>query len=156
MPYHHVLIAVEPEPEKLIVALTDLSRDELQTRFVRPYKKGTNLVCGNSIFPVAGIRRVHIVRTEQDDKAERAAISQRSIDEIQELNRDPRGPLFLSLGRGYDPEDILENGEDVTTSFINGPPGHAAGLLRFINNQWFMLVATGLIVAFVVWWFGWQ
>lgn len=32
----------------------------------------------------------------------------------------------------------------------------ARGLHRFLNNQWLITLAGGLLVAFATWWFGWQ
>jgi hypothetical protein len=159
MPYFQVLLSVEPEPEKLVVLFSDLSESELNARFVKPYARGADLVSGNHIYRLQSIRRVHVVKTEKPDREERDALHDRSIRETEDLNRSSSGLVFLSLGRGSDPEDILEVGADVTAEFITGPPGHShrPGVLgQILGNQWVMTICTGLLVAFLVWWFKWQ
>ena len=159
MPYYHVLVAAEPEPSRLRGLLSDLAEAELLAKFVAPYRRGGDLVCGNEILPLGSLRRVHIAHTKQNEATERRQMNEKSLAEIAALNREPGGLVFLSPGRGYDPEDILEVSEDVTEKFIDGPPGHASrtgpvGLL--LNNQWTVAVGTGLIVAGLVWWLGWR
>jgi len=158
MSFYQVLIAIEPQPDKLRCILRDLSEPRLLAQFVEPYRKGRDLVCGNEIIPIASLRKVHVVRTERDDAEERESLNAKSRRELEAINREPGGVVFLSLGRGYDPEDILEVGEDVTAGYISGPPGAAqdpSPVLRFLSNQWIVAVGTGLIVAGIVWWFGW-
>ena len=157
MPFHHVLLALESEPTKLRCILADLTEKDLKTKFLRPYRKGQNIVCGNEVIPVSQIRKLHIVRTARENETERSALQDRSFKEIQELNKQSESVVLISPGRGYDPEDILEVGEDVTTMFVSGPPGHASApttVVRFLNNQWIVAIGTGLIVAALIWWFG--
>lgn len=159
MPFYQVLVAIEPEPDKLRRILTDLSEPQLSAQFVQPYRKGIDLICGNELVSLASLRKVHIVRTERTDTQERSALNDKSLKEIEAINREPGGVVFLSLGRGYEPEDILEVGTDVTAEFISGPPGNAQGLqrvLRLLSNQWVVTVGAGLIVAGIVWWLGWS
>ncbi|HEU4687620.1 MAG TPA: hypothetical protein VFS23_04615 [Vicinamibacterales bacterium] len=159
MPYYHVLISLNNESQQLRVVFHDLSELQLRTQFARPYAKGADLVCGNEIVPVARICRRHIVRTTQPEKDERDALNAKSLAEIDAMNRQPGGVIFLSAGRGYNPEDILEVGEDVTSQYIQGPPGYASrsGILAaFVNNQWILAIVTGLIVTGVAWWLGWN
>lgn len=158
MPFHHVLLALESEPTKLRCVLTDLTEEDLKAKFLRPYRKGQNIVCGNEVIPVSQIRKLHIVRTARDNEAERNALQEQSLKEIQEFNRQSDSVVLISPGRGYAHEDILEVGKDVTATFVSGPPGHAAAptpVVGFLNNQWIVAIGTGLIVAALVWWFGW-
>ena len=158
MSYFHVVISLSDEPSRLRVIFSDLSDRDLRAQFVRPYSKGENLLCGNEIVPVADIRRRHIVRTELREHQERDKLNAKSLAEIEAINRQPGGVTILSPGRGYDPEDILEVGEDVTVAYILGLPGYASrpGILRaFFSNQWVLTVGASLIVAGVVWWLGW-
>ncbi|MGH9697284.1 MAG: hypothetical protein ACRD5Z_24285, partial [Bryobacteraceae bacterium] len=104
---------------------------------VRPYRQGTTLICGNEIIPVSTIRKIHVVRTVHENERERSALHAKSLAEIEKLNRESSGVVFLSTGGGYVPEDILEVGEDVTAKYIAGPPGSAAipsRLTRFFSN----------------------
>jgi hypothetical protein len=158
MSYYHVVISLDDGSQLLRVVFNDLSELQLRTQFVRPYAKGEDLVCGNEIIPVARIRKRHIVRTTRPEKVERDALNAKSLAEIDAMNRQPGGVIFLSAGRGYDPDDILEVGEDVTSQYIQGPPGHASrsGILgALFNNQWILAIVSGLVVTGVAWWLGW-
>lgn len=154
MSFYQVLVAVEPEPGKLRCVLTDLSEPQLRAQFVESYRKGRDLVCGNEIIPIASLRKVHVVRTERDDAQERESLNAKSLREIEAINRQPGGVVFLSLGRGYDPEDILEVGADVTAEFISGPPGGAHDkdvLSRLLSNPWVQGIGISLIAAAIGW-----
>ena len=158
MPFFHVLLSVDTDQSKLRSVLADLSEEQLKAQVVLPYRKGTTLICGNEIIPVSTIRKIHVVHTARPNEHERKAIHAKSIKEIEKINRESSGLVFLSPGRGYDPEDILEAGEDVTPQYIVGPPGSAAGpgvLVRFLSSQWTVGIGTGLLVAAAVWWLGW-
>lgn len=157
MSFYQVLIAIEPEPDKLRCALRDLSEPQLRAQFVEPYRKGRDLVCGNEIVPIAALRKVHIVRTAREDQQERNDLNAKSLKEIQAINREPGGVVFLSLGRGYDPDDILEVGADVTAEFISGPPGGAhnqSRISRLLSNPWVQGIGISLIVAAIGWLLG--
>lgn len=158
MPFYHVLISSASEPTKLRAILTDLSEDRLAKQFLRPYRKGQNIICGNEVISIDDVRKVHVVRTERDNEAERATLNERSHTEIRELNSQSDSFFILSPGRGYDPEDILEIGEDVTGQVLSGPPGHGAlpnPFLSLFGNQWVVAVGTGIIVAAIIWLLGW-
>lgn len=67
--------------------------------------------------------------------------------------------MFLGSGRGHNLEDISEAGEDVTSTFISGPPGHGnkwTVVAAALNHPWVSAVGTGLIVAALIWWLGWN
>ncbi len=55
----------------------------------------------------------------------------------------------MSIGRGYEPEDITEAGEDVTSTFINGPPGEGRWplLTASVKNPWIKAIGTAIIAA---------
>lgn len=159
MPFYQILVAIEPEPDKLRCLLRDLSEPQLLAQFVKPYRSGRDLICGNQIVPVTALRKIHIIRTAREDEREREALNEKSLKEIEAINRKPGGLLFLSPGRGYEPEDIFEVGADVTAEFISGPPGVTYGqnrLSHLLSNPWVVAVGTGLIVAGIVWWLGWS
>ena len=157
MAYYQVLLAVEQEPDKLRQVFEDLEENDLKPKLVTPYKKGTSLICGNEIIPVLQIRKIHIVRTAQRNEVEREDLHTKSVREIDRLNRESSGIVFISPGSGYDPGDILETGEDVTKKYITGHPGAASCLSPigwFAGNSWFVTVVGGLVVAYLIWKFG--
>ncbi len=163
MAYYQVLVAVEPHPEKMRQVFTDIGEKDLKQMLVAPYRRGTSLICGNEIIPVTQIRKLQIVQTARTDEIEREELHAQSIREIEKFNRESDSVVLISPGGGYDPEDILDAGEDVTAKFISGHPGSASGpspIGQFLNNAWVVgLVVTlvsGLAVAYSVWKFGWN
>jgi hypothetical protein len=102
-----------------------------------------------------GVKKVHVVRTEKDDETERALLQKSSFEEVQKFNRESNGIILVSAGTGYDPVDILEVGEDVTSKFIVGPPGYASGpniVTRLLHNPWTVGVGTAVIAGVIIWW----
>lgn len=158
MALHHVLLTLSESPIKPRCVLSDLSEQQLQTQFVTPYRKGKSTLCGNEVIQVASIKSVQIIRTKQTSEVERSAMQDRSFRDIQKINRQSDSVTIISPGYGYEPEDIVEAGEDVTSQYITGPPGYAnlGGLREILNNPWVVTIGTGLIVAALAWWLGWS
>src|SRR5688572_27002879 len=125
MPCFHVLISLASAPDRLRVALSDLTEDELTNRFVKPYGRGKDLLCGNEAIPIAEVRKRHIVRTAGTEAMEREAYNVKDRARIDELNRSSR-VVFITTGAGFDPEDLLEIGDDVTGQYLKGTAGYAA------------------------------
>jgi len=164
MRFYHVLASFEPQSGEVRTVFSNLSEQELLDRFVQPYRAGLDIVVGNEIFPIGRIRKLFIVRTDDLEESVRAAINERSVREISEINRSSNSVVMISAGRGYDPEDILEDGEDVSSEFIGGPPGYAKQApvatqpvavsrsrpVTLLNHPWVVSVVGGLIVAAVI------
>ena len=105
------------------------------------------------------IRHTTIILTFDPSKVELPKIQERSRAEIDEFNRSSRSLVLIDIGRGYAPEDITEAGEDVTSSFITGPPGHGdklAVLAAIRNNPTISAIVGGLILAGLVFFLGWK
>jgi len=62
-----------------------------------------------------------------------------------------RSPAGRQEGSGWDAEDIVEAGEDVTSKYSTGPPGLGPSLifrlLSILNSPWIVAIGGGLIVA---------
>lgn len=159
MAYYQVLVSVEQNPDDLRQVFTDLGENDLKSKLVTPYKKGTSLICGNEIIPVPKIRKIHIVQTSRPNETERKELNTKSIRKIDQFNRESTSIVWISAGRGYDPLDILEAGEDVTAKCLPWHPGVASGpsyLGRFIHNPWVVAVIGGLVVMFIGLKLGWN
>jgi hypothetical protein len=157
--YYHVLITTTAAPDKWRVALSDLSEAHLKTRFVAPYGSGRDLVCGNEVVPVLDIHKRCIIATEHPEASERATINARDLAGVAELNSDSNGPVFITVGAGYDPGDLLAAGKNVTDEYLDGPPGSSLGVRSrvstVLNHPWVVAIATGVIVAGILIWLGW-
>jgi hypothetical protein len=157
--YYHVLVSFQDEPKTVRCLFADLSEKELRTRFVAPYRRGKDLLCGTEVVAVSRIRTVGIVRTADTSDIELKRIQEKSRKETEQLNRSSTSVVFLDLGRGYNLEDVSEASEDVTSTFILGPPGHGdrwTVLAAVLNNPWISGIGAGLILAALLWWFGWN
>jgi hypothetical protein len=98
-----------------------------------------------------------IRKTDRASEEERKDIQIRSRREIDEFNQESLGVTLISIGSGYAPEDIVEAGVDVTSSYIASPPGQKKGGLMsaIINHPWASAIVTGVIVAGIVKALGW-
>ena len=157
--FYHVLIADEQKPDKLRQLYVDLDEKELKQKLVKPYKKGTSLICGNEIIPVMQIQKIHIVQTAQCNKVEREAMNNRGSQSIEKLNS--MGIACICVGIGYRPQDILKapGAKDVTSRYITAPPGTVAAFslfARFVNHPWVVTVGAGLVVVYLGWKLGWN
>ena len=83
------------------------------------------MLCDKEVIRIVNIKKVEIIRTAQTSEIELSTIQKRSRSEIDEFNSQSESVFLIGLGRGQDPEDIVEAGEDVTSKYIVGPPGHA-------------------------------
>lgn len=159
MPYYHVLVAFEGKPNDLDALFMDASESAVRTCFLKPYKKGTSVISGNRVLPVASIRKVHIVRTDRESKAVLADLVKADRAATDELNRN--SPVFFlgNIMYGQD-TDIVDGGEDVTASFVTGPPGTGADsipsqVVRWVFNN-LLAIGTALAATGLAWWIGWH
>ena len=127
MAFYHVIVQNSEPSSGARVLFSDLLEADLLARFVDPYSRGSDLMVSNEIHPVRAFRKVWIVETEEPEVVVRKMIYEKSARSQSELNRNSRSIVFMGLPAGYDPEDILEGGIDVTAKYLLGPPG-------FINN----------------------
>jgi len=157
MPYHHVIAQVGTE-EKFRVLFTDLTVEELSDRFVKPYEKGTSFFSGNDLISPNDLRSVQIIRTERQNEVERHEINRKDRESIDRLNNFSSSGSIVSVGGGYEPQDIAEAGEDITHTFIKGHPGFKTGrwepsikVIAWVGSS---IVAT-VVAAGIVKWLGW-
>jgi hypothetical protein len=156
--FHHVLLSLSDSSDGMRCILSDLSATELRKKFVKPYRKGNSIFLDNVVLPLAQTKTVQIVRTRNTSEVERTVLRDKTRRQIDELNRTSPSVVLISAGRGHDPEDIAECGEDVTAEYILGPPGHAASgfIAKVILHPWVLAIGTGLILAGLVTWLKWK
>lgn len=157
MAYHHVIAKVGQDG-KFRVLFADLSLAELEKRFIAPYARGDSFFSGNDLVAPNDLRSVRVVRTERPEQEERERINNESLAQIDKINRESKGMVFISPGSGYDPEDIAEAGEDITHSVIKGPPGFRAGKWRTSTKilAWVAGIVAAVAAAGVIRWLGWS
>lgn len=156
MPYHHVIAKIGTD-DRYRPLFSDLSATELQQRFVIHYERNASFFSGNDLIAPSDLRSLKIVRTERPDQTEREEINRADRAHIDEMNRTSNGIFLVSAGGGYAPEDIEQAGEDVTHSFIKGPPGFKSG--RFAPSlkviAWIGGIIATVVAAGIIKWLGW-
>ena len=156
MSHYHVIAKLGSESE-FRVLFVDLDATELNERFIKSYEQGTPFFSGNDLISTNDLRSVQIVRTKRPDAVERDELNRKDRESIDRLNEPGSGVFFLSVGGGYEPQDIAEAGVDVTHEFIKGPPGFKAG--QWEPSKKIVAWAGGIIAtvaaAGIVKWFGW-
>ena len=156
MNFHHVIAKVGTD-DKPRVLFADLSVDELNERFVGPYEKGRAFFSGNDLISPADLRSVQIIRTDRSSETERDEINRKDRESIDRLNDSSSSVFFVSLGGGYEPQDIAEVGVDLTHDLIKGPPGFKAGKWEPSKKAlaWIGGIVATVVAAGVVKWLGW-
>jgi hypothetical protein len=110
--FFHVRIATKSKPSREEVRL-DLSEDELESRFLAPYRNGRPMVINGTTVPLDDFKAIHITRSEQ---------SSAELRPIEQAEQRTRRAVAMGL-----PEDwrVAKRGQDVTDQFITEPPGSA-------------------------------
>jgi len=158
MPYFHVLLILQNSSGRVRSVFADLLETDLKKRFLAKYQSGTTLLSGNEVIDTRQINKVTIIRTQRTSAEELKTIQDRSYATVQEVNRSQDSVVLISAGHGYDPEDIVEAGEDVTATYISSPPGEGrwSFMEAVINHSWVSAILTGLIVAGLATYFEWN
>lgn len=108
MPYH-VRVSTHSNPSWDEVRL-DLTPDELEERFLRPYREGRPIVVGGKTVEPADLARLRVNYTDQT-----------SADLLPIVQQERRQSPTLTMI----PNDwfIADRGREVTDELITGPPG---------------------------------
>ncbi|MFF8931264.1 TIR domain-containing protein [Streptomyces longwoodensis] len=108
MPFH-VRVTRKSDRSNTEVRL-DLTEQELEDRFLKPYREGRPIVIGGITVPIDDLERIQINRTD----LEAAQI----LPIVQERRRNSSVVTFLS-----DEYYVASYGEDVTDKYITTSPG---------------------------------
>ena len=111
MPYH-VRISTKSNPSNDEVRL-DLNKEQLEERFLVPYRQGRPIVIGGKTVAPVDLERIRINETSEESDALRPQI----WAEMDRMNRID-SPVLHS-----DDWYVTEEGNNVTDNFITGPPG---------------------------------
>lgn len=123
MAYFHVIAKLASKNE-FVCLFKDLTLDDLRLKFLQPYTVGRDFMSGTDVVSSKDVISIKIIETLRNDETEREEINRRSRAQIDEINRSSDSVFFVSLGSGWEPEDIAEAGEDVTSIYIKGAPGY--------------------------------
>ena len=155
MSFYHVIAKTDPEG-KFRCLFSDLTEDSLKEKFIKPYERGITFFSGNDLFSPSDLISVKIVQTQRTEQIERNEIYLKDREHIDEINRTSE-LIFVNIGRGYEPEDIAQAGEDVTHTFLKGPPGFKPG--KFSTSAkvlgWIASIIATIVAAGAIKWLGW-
>jgi hypothetical protein len=154
MTFFHVLGVIDNEQPQML--FSDLQPAGLKEQFVTPYRRGKTFFAGARIVHPSTLKSVHIIETAEPEAVTRQSINAQSMREIDEINRSG-GVVFFSTGSGYDPEDLLDGGTDVTRQFLTGGPGAAAPLFGMSKQAlgWALGIAGAVLATGLAKWLGW-
>jgi hypothetical protein len=106
--YYHVRISVKSDPANGLDRL-DLSREELESQFLTPYREGRSIVTDGAEVRIDDISQIRIMQTDRSS----VALRSRSGSLIGRINDS----TLTGWGR------VATSGADVTNDFITEPPG---------------------------------
>lgn len=144
--FHHVIVVLKASEVKKAL-FVDMSAQELRRRFVRPYKQGKPvLLPDHSVVQTRDIAWTAIRATADAAAPTLKGLQEASRRHTDELNRSG-GVVFL--GRfSWGNEDLAEEGEDVTSLYIQAPPGEDSFYRRL--GSWLAENLGKAAIGFVV------
>ena len=115
MSFYHVRITTKA-PNSTIEVELDVGAEELEPRFLEPYRHGRPIVIAGRTVTSSELERIQISETQYASDLVNKHV--RARDERRNVVRpvDTRGRL--------DPMILAQDGVDVTKRYIKGPPGH--------------------------------
>ncbi|MEA9761797.1 MULTISPECIES: hypothetical protein [Xanthomonas] len=153
--FHHVFVTLKGADKKQAL-FVDLSPSELKKRFVRPYKKGEPVLLDD--YTVIQTRDITWTSIRTTVKAAEPTLkrleeeSQRHTDELNNMD----GPVMFPGHFFWSNEDLVEEGADVTGSYLNGAPGEISSYQRF--RAWLLdnlgKTTIALLLAGLATWLG--
>ena len=114
MEYYHVRVTQKSDRSHDEVRL-DLTREELEERFLAPYRRGLPIIIGGKSILNNDIERIRITKTDQDSSHLGKVVDEERSRRIASGVLDIAGPSKAAR--------IANKGEDVSDELITGPPG---------------------------------
>lgn len=112
--YYHVRIT-QASSQSRDETKTDLSEEELNERFLKPYELGASVIINGKTIPPDDIERIRISRSEP-----------LAHHFIEILKAEDRASVFMSVGGPSYEWRAAKRAEDITDELILGPPGYKA------------------------------
>ena len=159
MPYFHVLISEESEPNKQRCIFHDLNENSLASNFLKPYKRGKNILSNGEIITLSSLRKIVISQTDSDSEV----LLKRFNDEAhksweQDLNGS-KGYVVLGLPFTYGYDDLANLGKNVTSQFISGAPSQAEKppvVVAALTNVWVVGIGGAVLAGGIIAWLKWN
>jgi hypothetical protein len=159
MNYFHVLVSTEPDGSKLRCIFRDLSEEILMRSFVKPYRRGRNLLSNGEVISLSSLRKVVIAKTDVDCEPLLKSRNDGAKRTWESNLRGDRGIVILGLPFTFGYDDLANFGENVTDRFITEAPGQVEKPHVFIaalSNPWLVGVGGAVIAAGIGAWLKWN
>ena len=118
MTYYHVCITPKSSQSYRDVEVKlDLTLEELEERFIAPYRRGNSITVNGRVYPLGDIERIRINETRKDSEAIYPAVVEEMMKEMDYHGEYHRLDEWVIM------RDIADSGNEVTDKFITGPPG---------------------------------
>ncbi len=149
--YFHVVAKDGTKNEEVL--FRDLPKKDLKKLFLKPFKKGNNLLIEGTIYKNEEIKKVQIIKTEETfDKSIEDYETQQNESRTK-LNNEQYGGNTVFIGPHFSQDiDILECGENVTERFLTKAPKKSLGkLYNFFHNPWIVGIGVTILAAIAIW-----
>lgn len=152
--FYHVIGAMGDREVEML--FSDLTLKRLMREFIGPYRRGETFFAGTRVVDPSELRSVRIVETAVPEASARGKINREDLAHIVEINRTS-GFTIISPGRGYEPDDLVEAGSDVTRAYLRGGPGSSDGLLGLSKQAigWTLGIVAAVAATGAAKWLGW-
>lgn len=147
MSYFHVIIeyhALGGKSETLEL-YNDLSRGDVESKLAKPYRKGKDIHVDGRILQHKSISKIRICKTEDNIEKVKDTLFEKSTERLDRLNSQGGGLVIVSPG-GAHPDDIFEEGEDVTDQFNLEKESNR--LLPLVSDRLLTIICS--IIAIVI------
>lgn len=149
--YYNVLVWLDGETKEPSLSLLDRSVKDVRTQFVNPYKNAAKIFSKGVVHDLSKVTKVLILLTVASAQDLVTLENEKQREATERRNLNARGIKFFSLGTAIPWESILKNGTDVTSNFIEGPPGQTSLLSKALNHPWTLAIGTmavGAVLAY--------
>jgi hypothetical protein len=152
--FYHVLAAIGDG--KVQMLFSDLSSAELNRSFVKQYRRGQTFFAGQQLVKPSELRTVQVVETSEREATARERLNRDDLARIDALNRSSN-IVFISPGIGYEPEDLVEAGADVTREYLTRGPGSSPTLFGISKSVllWILGIVAAAVSTGLAKWLGW-
>lgn len=144
--YFHVVVCTSRAAHTPVLLFADLDESQLRKQFLKPYRKGGTVLAGGQATDVSELVAVKIVATPHPKKTALEALQQDSLSAIEQRNLQSAWPTPDTAAYGWDDEDVMYAGEDVTLGYIAGGPRSKSALRRALRGRWSRVIAGAMVL----------
>ena len=148
--YYHVVV-VQADSKRKVVLFKDISKNEIKKKLIKPFGRGENLLIASTIYKVADIKKVQIIKTNDVADTLIKSHEDKFNKYRDQANNEPGSSVHFGPYFSRD-SDIVKCGIDVTSDFITNAPSIKPSMLyEIIHNPWVVGIGTVLLTTLILW-----